>query len=65
MSNISDSSSLDKIINDLAQEIKNAWEKHSNIVKITKYSKSWWNNKYNSNLEKYRASKSLVYWKAF
>ena len=65
MSNISDSSSLDKIINDLAQEIKNAWEKHSKIVKITKYSKSWWDDKYNSNLEKYRASKSLVYWKAF
>ena len=40
ISNISDLTSLDKIINNLAQEIENAWEKHSKIIKITKHSKS-------------------------
>ena len=59
MFNISDSTSLDKIINNLVQEIENAWEKHLKIVKIMKHSKSWWDDKCNSNLEKYRASKSL------
>jgi len=65
MSNISYSTSLDKIINDLVQEIENAWEKHLKIVKITKHSKSWWDNKCSSNLEKYRMLKSLEDWKAF
>jgi len=41
MSNISDPTDLDKIINDLAQEIEYTWEKHLKIVKILKYSKSW------------------------
>ena len=59
MFNISDSTSLDKIINNLVQEIENGWEKHLKIVKIMKHSKSWWDDKCNSNLEKYRASKSL------
>ena len=40
-SNISDPTSLDKIINNLAQEVEYAWEKQSKIIKITKHSKSW------------------------
>ena len=40
-SNISGPISLDKIFNDLAQEVKSTWEKHSKIVKIMKHSKSW------------------------
>jgi len=41
MFNILNPTSLDKIINDLAQEVKYAWEKHLKIVKITKHSRSW------------------------
>ena len=65
MSNISDLTSLDKIINDLAQEIEYTWEKHSKIVKITKYSKSWWDGKCSHDLEIYRITRSLEDWKTF
>jgi len=65
MSNISDLTSLDKIINDLAQEIEYTWEKHSKIVKITKYSKSWWDGKCSHDLEIYRTTRSLEDWKTF
>jgi len=41
MSNVSDTTSLDKIINDLAQEVEYTWEKHSKVVKIMKHFKSW------------------------
>jgi len=40
-SNISDPTSLDKLVNDLAQEVEYTWDKYSKIVKITKHSKSW------------------------
>ena len=41
MSNILDSSSLNNLVNSLAQEVENAWDKHSKIVRIMKHSKSW------------------------
>jgi len=41
ISNILDSTSLDNLVNDLAQEIERAWDKHLKMIKITKYSKSW------------------------
>ena len=41
ISNILDSTSLDNLVNDLTQQIKNAWDKHSKMVKIMKHSKSW------------------------
>ena len=65
MTNLLDTTRLDKVVNDLAQEIENAWEKHLKIVNITKHSKSWWNNKCSNDLEKYRASKNLENWKTF
>jgi len=39
--NILDSSSLNKLVNDFAQEIEHTWKKHSKIVNIMKHSKSW------------------------
>jgi len=65
MSNISDPTSLDKIVNDLAQKIEYTGEKHSKIVKISKNSKSWWNNKCSHDLEIYKTTKSLEDWKTF
>jgi len=65
MSNISDLTSLDKIVNDLAQEVKYAWEKHLKIVKIMKHSKSWWDDKCSHDLEIYRMTRSLEDWKTF
>ena len=65
MSNILDSLSLDNLVNDLTQKIKRAWDKHLKMVKITKHSKSWWNNKCSHGLETYRTTKSLNDWKAF
>jgi len=64
-SNISDPTSLDKIVNDLAQEIEYTWKKHLKIVKILKRSKSWWNNKCSHDLEIYRTIRSLEDWKTF
>ena len=64
-SNILDSTSLDKLINDLAQENEHTWGKHLKIVKIIKHSKSLWNNKCSCNLEIYRMTRSLDDWKAF
>jgi len=65
MSNILDSSSLDNLVNSLTQEVKNAWDKHSKMVRIMKYSKSWWNDKCNHDLETYRSTRSLDDWKVF
>ena len=59
MSNILDSTSLDKLVNNLAQEIKHTWKIHLKIVKITKHSKSWWDDKYSCDLEIYRTIRSL------
>ena len=64
-SNISDSSSLDNLVNSLTQEVKNAWNKHLKTVRIMKHSKSWWDNKYSHNLETYRLTRNLDDWKAF
>jgi len=65
MSNILDSSSLDNLINGLAQEVKNAWNKHLKMVRIMKHSKSWWDDKCSYDLETYRLTKSLDDWKTF
>jgi len=59
MSNILDLSSLDNLVNSLTQEVENAWDKHSKMVRIMKHSKSWWNDKCSHNLETYRSTRSL------
>ena len=58
-SNISEISQLEKIVTDFANIIESAWMKNLKIVNITKNSKSWWNNDCNSDLDKYRHSKSV------
>ena len=73
-SNISDISQLEEIVTDFANIVESVWMKnskivnimkHSKIVNIMKHSKSWWNNNCNSDLDKYRHSKSVEDWKTF
>jgi len=64
-SNISEISQLEKIVTDFANIVESAWTKNLKIVNITKHSKSWWNNDCNSDLDKYRHSKSVEDWKTF
>ncbi len=40
-------------------------EQKTQIVNITKYAKSQWDNKYNKDLAIYRASKNIEDWKTF
>jgi len=40
MSNLSDITSLDRVVSDFTNTIKSAWEKNSKIINIMKHSKS-------------------------
>ena len=65
ISNILDIPELERVVNDFANIVDNAWTKNSKIINITKHVKSWWNNNYNKVLAKYRSSKNIKDWKAF
>ena len=65
MSNVLDIPNLERVVNNFANIINNIWTKNSKIVNITKHAKSWWNDKYNKNLAKYRALKNIKDWKTF
>jgi len=64
-SNISDISKFERVVNDFANIIDNAWTKNSKIINITKHVKSWWNDNCNKDLAKYRSSKNIKDWKTF
>ena len=64
-SNISDTASLDRAVNEFAVAVENAWEKNSKVIDITKHFKSWWDESCSRDLERYRLSKSLEDWKQF
>lgn len=59
ISNLLDIPSLEKVVNNFAKNMDNAWSKNVKLTNITKHSKSWWDNKCSRDLERYRASKSL------
>jgi len=65
MSNVLDIPNLERVVNNFANIIDNAWTKNSKIVNITKHAKSWWDNKCNKDLAKYRALKNIEDWKTF
>ena len=65
MSNLSDITSLDNIINEFTNKVKSTWEKNSKIINIIRHFKSWWNKDCNRNLVNYRSSKNLEDWKIF
>ena len=58
-SNLSNITSLDNVVDKLANNVKSAWEKNSKIINIMRYSKSWWNKDYSRDLRNYRSSKNL------
>ena len=41
------------------------WEKHSKVINITRYSKSWWDDNCKCNLDIYRSTKNIEDWKQF
>ena len=58
-------SKLEEVVNSLASSINFAWNKNSKCVKITKHSKSWWNEECNHTLNNYKTTRSLEDWKTF
>jgi len=64
-SDLSDSYLLEGITNTLASKIKNARRANSKQVKITRHSKSWWNEECSLALSNFRMTRSLESWKIF
>jgi len=64
-SNILEIHQLEKVVTDFANIVESVWMKNLKIVNITKYSKSWWNDNCNKDLEKYRSLKNIEDWKTF
>jgi len=65
ISDLSNISKLEEVVNSLTSSINSAWNKNSKHVKITKHSKSWWNKECNCALNNYRTTRSLEDWKTF
>ena len=65
ISDLSNISKLEEVVNLLASSINYVWNKNSKHVKITKHSKSWWNKECNHALNNYRITRSLEDWKTF
>ena len=65
ISDLSNISKLEEVVNSLMSSINSAWNKNSKHVKITKHSKSWWNKECNCALNNYRTTRSLEDWKTF
>jgi len=63
--NISNKECLENMVNILNSLINQAWNKNAKQLRITRYSKQWWNNECNRAINKYRASRSLESWKKF
>jgi len=59
ISDLSNISKLKEVVNSLASSINFAWNKNNKYVKITKHSKSWWNEECNHTLNNYRTTRSL------
>ena len=64
-SNLTDNVKLENLVNLFRLRIDWVWEKNAKHIKITKYSKQWWNKEYNQALNKYRITRSFENWKSF
>jgi len=56
---------LEQFVQDIVHNTDKIWLKHSKVVNITKYLKSWWSEECQRGLEKYRSSRCLEDWKNF
>jgi len=65
VSNFFDSNKLEEATISLTSSIYHVWKANSKRVKITKWSKSWWNEECSHTLNEYRATRSLEKWKSF
>ena len=65
ISDLSNISKLEEVVNLLMSSINSAWNKNNKYVKITKHSQSWWNKECNRTLNNYRTTRSLEDWKMF
>jgi len=57
MEHISSKESIEQVVQEFIHNTDKIWFKHSKVVNITKYSKSWWKKECQRELEKYRASR--------
>jgi len=62
---VSNIDELEDAVSKFADIIDCSWSKYSKSVRITKHSKSWWNDKCSQDLAKYYSSKSIENWKLF
>ena len=60
-----DNVKLENLVNLFRLRIDWAWEKNAKYIRITKYSKQWWNKECNQALNKYRTTRSIEDWKSF
>ena len=56
---------LKEIVQLLMSKIEEPWQRNLKPVKITRYSKAWWNNECQLSLDKYWLSQSLENWHSF
>jgi len=59
LSNVSNTTDLEKTVLEFANIVDCTWTKYSKFVNITHCSKSWWNDKCNQDLINYRSSRSI------
>ena len=64
-SNLSDTKSLENIVDLFTCIAKRAWDKNSKIINILRHLKSWWDTSCSKDLEKYRSTKNMADWKQF
>ena len=64
-SDLLDVESLENVVLTLVCFIKRIQEENLKIVNITIHSKTWWNEKYNRDLKKYKLTKHVKNWKQF
>ena len=65
ISNLSNTKSLENVVNLFTYIIERAWNKNSKIVNISRHLKYWWNTNCSRDLEKYRSTRNMANWKQF
>jgi len=62
---ILDKDVLENIVQEYVRLLELIWYKHVGVIKITRQTKDWWNDKCQMKLRRYRSSKSIEDWKSF